>query len=213
MGKHTPIIRDDISSNLVHLSRDRTDLSAAEALLSILKEGTLRGSDTYIKGGYTCVCFSETPIGKLAYLLAELKYGVRYKPFGIMVPKKWLFDLGGRPVIYQSTSEFELLSEEQRFRHVIYEPDDYDFTWEREWRIKIDKLPLDPNVTTIVLPNRDWEDWLLKQHGAMLQRMALGVGLLPRGLVAPPWHYFVLEDLGVPMMDVDKPPDNQSSNT
>ena len=92
------MIRDDVSDNLIHLSKDTTDLTAANALLSILKEKKLRGGSTFIKGAYTCVCFSEAPIGKLAYILAEPSVnGIRYKPFGIMVGKKWLYERGGAP--------------------------------------------------------------------------------------------------------------------
>ncbi|HLE18050.1 MAG TPA: hypothetical protein VI728_07170 [Syntrophales bacterium] len=188
------MIRDDVSDNLIHLSKDTTDLTAANALLSILKEKKLRGGSTFIKGAYTCVCFSEAPIGKLAYILAEPSVnGIRYKPFGIMVGKKWLYERGGRPVIYQPDAEFELLCEGQRFRHVRYEPDKVDFTWEREWRIKTDELELNPDITTVVVPNRDWEDWLQKQHEARNMRRSLLLhGLFgPRSVVKQPWHYLV----------------------
>jgi len=38
---------------------------------SILNEKQLRGGTGYIKGGYTCVCFTESPISKLSYILAN----------------------------------------------------------------------------------------------------------------------------------------------
>jgi hypothetical protein len=48
-------------------------------------------------------------------------YYSRYSPFGIMVSKQWLFAQGGRPVIYQSAEEYQLLTENHRWRHVLYE--------------------------------------------------------------------------------------------
>lgn len=119
-----------------------------------------------------------------------------------MVNKAWLFDIGGRPVIYQSDSEFELLHDDQKYRHVRYEPaNNVDFTWEREWRILTDELPLDPDVATIVVPNRDWERRILEQHEAKIsRRAAMGMGGMPSSLIKQPWHFIVLEDLGVPIL-------------
>ena len=93
---------------------------------------------------------------------------MRYKPFGVMVSKSWLFERAGRPVIYQPESEFDLLHETQRFRHKEYDPPSVDFTWEREWRIRTDALELDPGAVSLVVPNREWERWALDQHIAML---------------------------------------------
>lgn len=201
------MIRDDISDKLIHLVRDTSYQSAANSFLSILKEQRLRGGTNYIRGAYTCVCFSEAPIGKLAYLLAgPSETEIRYKPFGIMVDKKWLFEKGGRPVIYQPDNEFDLLCEEQRFRHVRYEPGMIDFTWEREWRIKTNELELNPDITTVVVPNRQWEDWIKKRHYAtIVGHTLIAEGLLEPTIVKRPWHYLVLEDLGIPLTDVEEP--------
>ena len=60
----------------------------------------------------TDACFSEAPLSKLAQILANPSaHGMRYKPFGVMVSKSWLFERAGRPVIYQPESEFDLLHE------------------------------------------------------------------------------------------------------
>lgn len=197
------MIRDDISDNLIYLLRDRMGLAAPNALLSILEEKKILGGTNFIRGAYRCVCFSEAPIGKLAYILAEPSVnGIRYKPFGIIVNKKWLYDKGGRPVIYQPDSEFELLCEEQRFRHVRYEPGVVDFTWEREWRIRINELEIDFDFATVVVPNRDWEDWLKIKHEENIRRFN------PRTVVRQSWHYLVLEDLGIPVEGIEQPPND-----
>ena len=125
-----------------------------------------------------------------------------------MLDKRWLYVKGGRPVIYQSDEEFTLLHEKQRFRHACYEPDDVDYTWEREWRIQTDELALDPTESTLVVPNRAWEKWALKQHTTMLSVRAtfsrLGMG--PKSITDFPWHFVVLEDLGVEFPHVPPPP-------
>jgi hypothetical protein len=206
-----PVIRDDLSDRLVHLTRGEPTLVAAEAFLAIVRERRLIGGGTHIRGGYRCVCFSEAPIGKLAHLLAASAQGqgVRYKPFGIMVDKAWLFAQGGRPVIYQPEAEFTLLHESQRYRHVRYEPPGVDFTWEREWRVQVDELALDPAAVTLVVPTRAWERWLQAEHSAMLSRRAMvTMGFIgPRSVSQFPWHFAVLEDIGVDIpVDVQPPP-------
>lgn len=202
------MIRDDIGSRLVHLTKGEPDQVAANTFLAIVKDRKLRGGTGCIKGGYQCVCFSEAPVSKLSQILANpMAHGMRYKPFGVMVEKQWLFERGGRPVIYQSDSEYELLHETQRFRHVRYEPATVDFTWEREWRIHTSELELDPAQTTLVVPNRAWEKWAQDQHIAMLSRRAMVLhGFIgPRSVSDFPWHFMVIEDLGVEIPAVSPP--------
>lgn len=69
-------------------------------------------------------------------------------------------------MIYQPDVEFDLLPESIRWRHVRYEPDTIDFTWEREWRIKCDYLDFTPEVACIVVPSKEWADWLVAEHDA-----------------------------------------------
>lgn len=203
------MLRDDLSTKLVHLTRGEPDQVAADAFLSIIRERKLRGGATCIKGKYRCVCFSEAPLTKLTQILANpAATGMRYKPFGVMLDKAWLFERGGRPVIYQPDGEYELLHEAQRYRHVRYEPGDVDYTWEREWRVRVDELELAPSAATLIVPNRAWEKWAFDQHTAMLGRRALLLGGLigPRSVTEFPWHFVVLEDLGVELPGVVAPP-------
>src|SRR5437773_2620660 len=100
------VIRADLSDRLVHLTRGPTEDAASKILATILEDGRLRGGLGCIKGGYRCVCFSEAPIAALGTLLANRSaHNVRYRPYGIMVTKQWLFDQGGRPVIYQPDAD------------------------------------------------------------------------------------------------------------
>lgn len=203
------LIRDDLSERLIHLTRGDTDQAAADAFISILREGRVRGGTGCIKGSYRCVCFSEAPVGKLSHILAApTAHGMRYRPFGIMVSKAWLFARGGRPVIYQSDGEYELLHDSQRYRHVRFEPDTpVDFTWEREWRVRTDELVLEPGQTTVVVPTREWEEWFQHKHtGRLAMRALVTHGFIgPNSVAKQPWHFIVLEDLGVSIPAVAPP--------
>jgi len=193
------MIRDDLSEKIIHLTRGPTYDDAAEIFLAILAEKQLRGGTGLIKGGFSCVCFSEAPVAKLSQILANpMAHGIRYKPFGVMIDKRWLFEQGGRPVVYQPDYEFELLHDMHKFRHVRYEPKiNIDYTWEREWRIQTDKLALDPEVATIIVPNHEWVRKISKRHEEMLQRR-VGLGVrMPMSVIKFPWHFIALEDIGV----------------
>lgn len=193
------MIRDDLSSRLVHLTRGDSDEIAATNFLSILGSGMLLGNVGCILGGYKCVCFSEAPIAKLTTILATPNaHGMRYKPFGVMVDKRWLYAQGGRPVIYQSKDEFEELPETHRYRHVTYDPfKPVDFTWEREWRLRTDKLVLEPGAVTLVVPTRRWEERLREEFASKQFTTSLRIGLHGAPISSFPWHFIVLEDLGV----------------
>jgi hypothetical protein len=193
------IIRDDLSNRLIHLTRDADDQSetASDRFLSILIENKIRGSSKNIRGGHACVCFTETPISKIPMVLAQQEF--RYRPFGVIVKKEWLFEHNGRPAIYQTEQEFESLTPELQYRHVRYEPGVCDYTWEREWRIKSNDLVLDPANTTLVVPSRVWSEKIQKDYVAKKQQerrlLNSRFGLFPH--INFPWSIIILEDLGV----------------
>ena len=182
-------MRDDITNKLVHLTKGVDEDStkhkeeAVVNLESILREKRLRGGNGFIKGGYLCACFSEAPISKLSYLLAENDgEKFKYQPYGIMVDKLWLFEKGGRPVIYGPANDYDKLPEEMRYRHVRFwlsEQYVVDHSWEREWRIKTDSLEISPECVTVVVPDRNAKDLFLEKFPG------------------ENWHYIALSDLGV----------------
>jgi hypothetical protein len=118
-----------------------------------------------IRGAYQCVCFSEAPL-PLPNGFVNPSFYSRYKPFGLLFEKQWVFEQSGRPVIYQSSAEFDLLPKDLRWRHVTYEPPSIDFTWEREWRMHCRELPFDPGVATLVLPSEEYLRALIADHEA-----------------------------------------------
>lgn len=159
--------RQDISSNLVHFTSGEDDEDAFKNLKKIIADGRLIGGRRYIKGNYRCVCFSEAPLIDLESGLVNEHAYSRYYPFGIMVTKKWLFALGGRPVIYQPLKEYWSLPGSHRWRHVTYELrescGETDFTWEREWRVKCDAVVFDERTAQVVVPSRLWSDRLIRE--------------------------------------------------
>lgn len=59
-------------------------------------------------------------------------------------------------MIYDHPKAFDSFSEDQKYRFVPYDPvKQIDFTWEREWRIKVDYLELDPKETLVVVPTSE----------------------------------------------------------
>ncbi|NVM91092.1 hypothetical protein FHT32_004756 [Variovorax sp. SG517] len=184
------MVRDDLSDRLIHLTRGTSTEAgqnreeAIKNLESILDDSTLKGGDGFIKGKYVCTCFSEVPVSKLPYILAHpTTHHFKYEPYGVMVDKRWLFQLGGRPVIYGPEDDYNALPEDMKYRHVRFhldKPGDVDFTWEREWRLRTDALTLDPAKVTVILPDRSARDAFANKF-------------------KDKWHYLVLSDLGVPI--------------
>lgn len=181
-------MRDDLTNKLIHLTKgvgEDKSKHRGEGLLTltkILRSQKLLGGNGFIKGGYTCICFSEAPIAKLSYLLAlNDSDSYKYQPYGIMVDKKWLYQQGARPVIYGPDPDFDRLPEEMKYRHVRFWLSDrysVDHTSEREWRIRTDELPIDKAQVTVVVADRDAKEALCKSG-------------------FDKWHYAVLSDLGV----------------
>jgi len=111
-----------------------------------------------------------------------------------------------RPVIYQPDYDFDKLNEEIKYRHVRFEPDNsgypIDLTWEREWRVKIDSLPLPRVITTVIVPNRVWRDVLVERHMEGIHKLVASHGADAAKEIEPyPWHLVVLEDLGIAIPD------------
>lgn len=197
--------RDDISEDLVHFIKGKTPQERFNILQKILNEKRLLGGTGFIKGQYRCVCFSEAPVNHLGRALTRpsIHREIPYQPFGIIVRKKWLYGQGGRPVFYQSAREFLDLPENLRWRHMRYEPDSefpVDFTWEREWRIHADALPITPQTARIVLPTESWFRALEGIHDSeescSAEMWSLVIGDVAQMLVHPfPWDNHIIEAL------------------
>ena len=166
--------RIDHCGNLIHFTKGKKSTKDYEEAYQILKEivntKTIKGGTGMILGKHKCVCFTESPArcltnkGKL-----DTKYFSRYTPFGIQYSKNVVFKNGGRPVIYSLKKEYEKekSNDNLNWRFVSYDPNKggkLDFSWEREWRIKKDKIPLNPNTAKLVFPNKEWIDRFISEH-------------------------------------------------
>ena len=176
-------IRSDIGDVLVNWTRKYDKKPAFEILIEILKSGSLSGSGGFIKGGYKCVCFTETPLAELVKVFSVSKsINDRYEPYGIGVRKQWLFEKGGRPVIYSPEDEYRHLDDKIKWRYVKYSPPQIDFSWEREWRICCEKLELDPLNCVVIVPTRKHAREVTNKYGDHWFTICLSVLGLPMDL-------------------------------
>ena len=156
--------RNDITTRITHLTNGETPEKAFENLCSILKDRTIRGGHGYVCGSDDVVCLQEAPLTSIAENLlyekslrestGSTKY--RYSAFGLRFTKIYIYELGGRPVIYGPTSELrEVLPSNEWWRIVDLQLKHtkpiVDWTHEREWRIKGD-LSFTYNQIEVIVP-------------------------------------------------------------
>jgi hypothetical protein len=85
----------------------------------------------------------------------------------VAVSKAWLYQQGGRPVIYDHPDRLAQFPESLKYRFCPYDPRDaIDFTWEREWRIASKSLKLDPNHTLVIVPTSAEAFEFVYQHAS-----------------------------------------------
>ncbi len=152
--------RPDLSDDLIHWMKGDSYEEAFDVLVKIVVEENLLGGTGMIKGGYRCVCFTESPMNSFH------KIKGKYKPFGLAFTKRFMYSQGARPVIYQDDSEYDDLPESLQWRHVRFDlvgPPIVDFTWEREWRLLTDLVKLKPEHVKIILPSDSWREKLIDQ--------------------------------------------------
>ena len=160
--------RPDISPNLLHLVRADTRADAFATLRTIVAERCLHGSDADIRSGARCVSFMEAPVKQLRDVYRwSTERDAALHPYGVLLGKDYLYAMGGRPVIYESEAEFERLPDALRYRHMRYDPladPPVDFTWQREWRLRADRMPLEPERCCIVVASEADRAALLHEH-------------------------------------------------
>jgi hypothetical protein len=123
---------------LTHFTRASTSATALDNLVTILKDGEIRGGSRMIRGARPAVCMFDVPLPELRPIL-DRRNRRRYEPFGIAVDKRYAFTMGARPVIYLPWLEAEkILAPEESWRVVSLEIDQdppVDWSFEREWRV------------------------------------------------------------------------------
>lgn len=159
--------RSDITGQVTHLTKGTEDEHAIEVLIKILRARVLTGSTTasgFIVGNTPAVCFQEAPLYSIcqnyqyeAKDAEEYKRAARYTAYGLMFQKDYIYNKGGRPVLYEDTELAKtILPEDQWWRIVrldLSNPESIiDWTHEREWRIP-NNFEFDISKATIIVPN------------------------------------------------------------
>lgn len=184
-------MRPDISDQLIHFTSGESTEDAFANLCNIVDQRRIYGGTTNIRGGYSCVCLTEAPLNSLPGGFVNPAAYSRYSPFGIIIDKTYLFDLGARPVIYGSSDEFNMIPEGMRWRHMRYEPTSNpptDFTWEREWRLRAEELPIEPDFAGIVVPDEKWGQLLAEAHEEQQKCLVHEYALILNSSVAEQYH-------------------------
>lgn len=183
--------RSDMSSYLYHLTReDDNDNDSFDVLINILNDKKLNGSTTesgFIVGDNKAVCFQDTTTYGLCQniyheqILREKnsqRKKVRYRPIGIAFRKEYVYDKGGRPVIYEKTDVAKELipKKDEWWRIVNLDLSNteriIDWTHEREWRVKGD-FEFALNEAVIVLTNSDiYREFVSKIDKSILENIA-----------------------------------------
>jgi hypothetical protein len=93
------------------------------------------------------VCFSESPLNHMKWLIQERSW----PPWGVLLARPVVYDLGGGPAWYVRTDQLDVLPEEVRGWAVRLDagPRRSDWLHEREWRI-----PLRPPRFSLTIPAR-----------------------------------------------------------
>ena len=143
---------------LTHFTRAAKTESALDNLVTILREGVIRGSTRMVREKRSVVCLFDVPIPDLRVLL-DPRSRRRYQPYGIAIEKRYAFRMGARPVIYMPSAEAAAILEDNELWRVVSidmtRNPPVDWTFEREWRLLGD-LPLEAKFSVALVEN--WRD-------------------------------------------------------
>lgn len=148
-------VRPDLTPFLVHLTKGNASRSAMENLISILREGEIRGTQTFVRGPTPAACFMDIPFPALKFVCAKRNWN-RYEPYGLIVRKQTAYERGVRPVLYLATAEIQVLGipDEQLWRVVRFEGSQrggwIGWLHEREWRCP-ERFPLPKKIIGVLV--------------------------------------------------------------
>lgn len=173
--------RSDLSSKVVHLTREQTDATCVDTLVAMLTRQKINGSDpsqAFIHGDKSVVCFQDSPLSGICQnVFYEQKYRetnadarLRYRAAGLMFEKSYVFARGGRPVVYEVPSEAKrILNRDEWWRIVNFDLSDedniVDWTHEREWRLP-DDFDFDRKDATVLVVNKEMYANFVRKAGA-----------------------------------------------
>ncbi|WP_423680827.1 hypothetical protein [Undibacterium sp. WLHG33] len=147
--------------------------------------------------GYRVACFTEVPLSQLHLLVQEIPgRQIKLEAYGVVFTKDFIAKKGGQPAIYinsydgnlhiresvdylfsvaTQSDDHKVLRRIVPFMNAMHEQ--YDFTWEREWRTpKSLKFKLS-DLVCIILPENGEDD---------IKEKALSAGI---AVISPGWTY------------------------
>lgn len=181
--------RSDITAHLTHLTKNDASYGDIDMVIKILREGKLIGSTTdkgFIIGSNPAVCFQEAPLYGVCQNVyheqqnqAELGGKTRYHAVGLSFRKDYVFNHGGRPVLYEKTEiAKQMLPKEEWWRIVNFNLENQDkiidWTHEREWRVKGD-FTFDISEAYVLLINHDCYRYFIEHAGEKILSSIKGI--------------------------------------
>lgn len=134
----------------------KTSRTAIETLEEICSTGKLLGSSALIRTSDTAVSFSAVPLDELLRRRTFRSHLGRWdwEPYGIMIQRNTLEQLGARPVIYGTSSDFDDLDHLDK---PFFQSAGNSGQWqsEKEWRLlsSLDLRSLPPNAVRVFAEN------------------------------------------------------------
>ena len=149
------------------------------------------------QAGYRVACFTEVPLSQLHLLVQEIPgRKIKLEPYGVVFTKDFIASKGGQPAIYinsydgnirvreavdhlfsvaTDSDEHKILRRIVPFMNAMHEQ--YDFTWEREWRTTKSLDFKLGDLVCIILPEKGEDD---------IKKKALQAGI---AVISPGWTY------------------------
>ncbi|MDI5978241.1 hypothetical protein [Amycolatopsis magusensis] len=134
-------------------------MTPRDRLANILWDEQLRRSVPF---GATSpmICFSESPIEHLTWLLAERMFPA----WALLFTRQWVYNFGGGPVWYPREQQYYAMTPEQRNWAVRFDAYNSDWLHEREWRIPVAPgyagLGIAPgSIQAIIVEEPGWQPW------------------------------------------------------
>jgi len=129
---------------------------------------------------YSVACFTEVPLTQLHLLTRRIPgRKICLEPYGFIFLREFIIEKGAQPAIYINSynnnpwlrEAADVLCDIARskefkagklwrflpFLNAMHER--YDFTWEREWRVRGDVEFKPEDVVAVILPETDSEEW------------------------------------------------------
>ena len=156
----------DISPYLFHFVKGDNPL---QVLKQILKDNALKSDK------HDFISFTESPLRVMNDILDYFQKYIgkpycspMYEKYGIGINKRYMYEkFGARPVIYGPHEEKQYISESFYWRYEDLDFLKWDFSWQREWRIKGNyfELPEDDEDVVIICRYEKEAERLKEQYG------------------------------------------------